>query len=72
VNAPDLSEFSPRSASGFFTQAVSVKLEDRGFDIRAYYSPPVVTGENNGEAGTVMVCHHGAGWVYHKFYSFVY
>ena len=61
MNAPDLSEFSPRSASGYFTQAVNVKLDDRGLDMRAYYSPPVMTGENNGEAGTVMVCHHGAG-----------
>ncbi|KIM29753.1 hypothetical protein M408DRAFT_304699 [Serendipita vermifera MAFF 305830] len=54
--------FSPISASGYFAQAVSVKLEDRGLDIRAYYSPPVLTGQASGEAGTVMVCHHGAGY----------
>jgi len=64
VDAPDLSEFSPLSASGYFTQAVSVQLEDRGLDIRAYYSPPAPTVESSGESGTVMVCHHGAGSVY--------
>ena len=61
MHAPDLSEYSPLSASGYFTQAVSVKLEDRGLDVRAYYSPPVLIGKNAGESGTVMICHHGAG-----------
>lgn len=63
VHGPDLSQFSPISASGYFVQAVNIKLEARGIDIRAYYSPPIVpAGKTIDEPTTVMVCHHGAGY----------
>ncbi|KAG8824397.1 Protein with carboxyl methyl esterase activity [Serendipita sp. 399] len=64
VDAPDLSEYSPISASGYFVQAMNVKLESRGIEIRAYYSPPVVQdpASSSDEPTTVMVCHHGAGY----------
>lgn len=64
LDAPDLSAFSPISASGYFSQAISVKLEARGIEVRAYYSPPVVKpGQDADEPTTVLVCHHGAGLV---------
>lgn len=62
VQGPDLSAFSPLSASGYFAQAISVKLESRGIEVRAYYSPPVLQdGKDIDGPATVMVCHHGAG-----------
>ncbi|KAG8824763.1 Protein with carboxyl methyl esterase activity [Serendipita sp. 400] len=62
VDAPDLSQYSPISASGYFVQAMNVKIESRGIDVRAYYSPPVVQDPAaSDEPTTVMVCHHGAG-----------
>ncbi|KAG9056014.1 Protein with carboxyl methyl esterase activity [Serendipita sp. 407] len=63
VDAPDLSQYSPISASGYFVQAMNVKIESRGIDVRAYYSPPVVQDPAaSDEPTTVMVCHHGAGY----------
>ncbi|KAF7773162.1 hypothetical protein Agabi119p4_5329 [Agaricus bisporus var. burnettii] len=49
-------EFAPLSASGFFKEAVQVKVPSRSLDVRVYYTPPKFTD------GTVMVCHHGAGY----------
>ncbi|KAG7087681.1 hypothetical protein E1B28_013629 [Marasmius oreades] len=48
--------FSPLSASSFFVEAVQVDVPSRHLDVRAYYTPPKFSG------GTVMVCHHGAGY----------
>ncbi|PIL32361.1 hypothetical protein GSI_05607 [Ganoderma sinense ZZ0214-1] len=53
--APDPS-LAPISASGFFDQAMQVTGPHLDLDIRAYYTPPKF------EDGTVMVCHHGAGY----------
>ncbi|KAF9264480.1 protein phosphatase methylesterase [Marasmius fiardii PR-910] len=49
-------EFSPLSASSFFVEAVQVEVRSRQLDVRAYYTPPKFND------GTVMVCHHGAGY----------
>ena len=47
---------SPISAAGFFDQAMQVSVPDSDLDFRVYYTPPKF------EDGTVMVCHHGAGY----------
>lgn len=49
-------KFSPISASGFFAEALQVAVETRNLDCRIYYTPPKF------KDGTVMVCHHGAGY----------
>ncbi|KAF8193448.1 Alpha/Beta hydrolase protein [Pholiota molesta] len=49
-------KFSPISASGFFAEALQVAIESRNLDCRIYYTPPKF------KDGTVMVCHHGAGY----------
>jgi len=48
--------FSPISASGFFEDALQVSIPSRNLDCRIYYTPPKVGN------GTVMICHHGAGY----------
>lgn len=48
--------FSPVSAAGFFDQASQVSVVASGLEYRVYYSPPKYAD------GTVIVCHHGAGW----------
>jgi len=52
-------ELTPLSASNYFAQATQIAVPDSGLDVRAYYTPPRVS--EGGDAGTVMVCHHGAG-----------
>lgn len=49
-------EFSPISASGFFETALQVAVPDRGIESRVYYTPPKTSD------GTVIICHHGAGY----------
>ncbi len=49
-------EFSPISASTFFVDAAQVEVPSRNLDCRVYYTPPKFAD------GTVMVCHHGAGY----------
>ncbi|PPQ83492.1 hypothetical protein CVT25_006982 [Psilocybe cyanescens] len=49
-------DFAPISASGFFQEALQVDIPDRKLDCRLYYTPPKF------KDGTVMVCHHGAGY----------
>lgn len=44
------------SAAGYFQQAVEVSVEASQLSFRVYYTPPTCTD------GTVMVCHHGAGY----------
>ena len=48
--------FSPISASGYFEEALQVSIPLRNLDCRVYYTAPKL---NN---GTVMICHHGAGY----------
>ncbi|KAF7424568.1 carboxyl methyl esterase activity protein [Pleurotus ostreatus] len=48
--------FAPISAEGLFDSAAQVQVEARGLDVRVYYTPPKFAD------GTVMVCHHGAGY----------
>lgn len=48
--------FTPISASGYFDQASQVSVADRDLDFRVYYTPPKFAD------GTVLVCHHGAGY----------
>ena len=52
-------ELAPLSASPYFAQATQIDVQAAGLDVRAYYTPPRVSA--GGDAGTVMVCHHGAG-----------
>ncbi|KAI0636307.1 protein phosphatase methylesterase [Trametes polyzona] len=48
--------FSPISASGYFEQAIQVAVGQSDLDVRVYYTPPKF------EDGTVIICHHGAGY----------
>ncbi|KAF8645856.1 hypothetical protein AX16_007514 [Volvariella volvacea WC 439] len=48
--------FAPISASGYFGEAAQVTVPSRNLDARVYYTPPKFAD------GTVMVCHHGAGY----------
>lgn len=48
--------FAPISAAPFFDSAAQVSLEHRALDCRVYYTPPKLAN------GTVMICHHGAGY----------
>ncbi|KAF8872590.1 Alpha/Beta hydrolase protein [Infundibulicybe gibba] len=48
--------YSPISASSFFADAAQVAIPGRGLDTRVYYTPPKFSD------GTVMICHHGAGY----------
>ncbi|CAK5269955.1 unnamed protein product [Mycena citricolor] len=53
---PPNPDFAPISASGFFSDALQVVVSARNLDVRVYYTPPDQAG------GTVLVCHHGAGY----------
>lgn len=57
-------DLSPLSASGHFAQAVQVALPTADLDIRVYLTPPIPSerDKSNGENGSVMVFHHGAGY----------
>ncbi|KAF8333909.1 Alpha/Beta hydrolase protein [Amanita rubescens] len=48
--------FSSISGSSFFDSASQVAVPSRGLDFRVYYTPPKYAD------GTVMICHHGAGY----------
>jgi protein phosphatase methylesterase 1 len=48
--------FSPISASGYLEEAFQVSIPLRNLDCRVYYTPPKLSN------GTVMICHHGAGY----------
>ncbi|EIM90705.1 protein phosphatase methylesterase [Stereum hirsutum FP-91666 SS1] len=52
-------ELTPLSAAEYFSQALQVAVPASKLDVRIYYTPPKVTAD---ETGTVMVCHHGAGF----------
>ena len=48
--------FSAISASGYFEEAFQVSIPLRNLDCRVYYTPPKLS------SGTIMICHHGAGY----------
>ncbi len=48
--------FAPISASGYLEDALQIAIPSRGLDCRAYYTSPKIKN------GTVMICHHGAGY----------
>ncbi|CAE7157511.1 unnamed protein product [Rhizoctonia solani] len=58
ARAAPTQDFSPISASGLLTQAAQVSVVESGLDFRVYYTPPTAIGPE----GTVLVCHHGAGY----------
>ena len=51
-----LDGYKPVSASGYFDQALEVNVLSAQLNFRVYYTPP------KGKGGTVLVCHHGAGY----------
>jgi len=51
-----LDGFKPISASGYFDQALEINVLSAQLNFRVYYTPPKAKG------GTVLVCHHGAGY----------
>ena len=51
-----LDSYKPVSASGYFDQALEVNVPSAQLDFRVYYTPP------KRKSGTVLVCHHGAGY----------
>ncbi|KAA1467211.1 protein phosphatase methylesterase [Dentipellis sp. KUC8613] len=53
--------FSPISASTYFADAVQVAVPASHLDMRVYYTPPRVPADDD-STGSVMVCHHGAGF----------
>lgn len=48
--------FAAISAQGYFEQATQISTPASGLDFRVYYTPPKFAD------GTVIVCHHGAGY----------
>ncbi|KAJ7107063.1 Alpha/Beta hydrolase protein [Mycena epipterygia] len=57
---PPNPDFAPISASAFFADALQVAVSTRALDVRVYYTAPKPK-LGDGE-GTVLVCHHGAGY----------
>lgn len=51
-----LDAYKPISASGYFGQALEINVPSAQLEFRVYYTPPKAKG------GTVLVCHHGAGY----------
>ncbi|KAJ7680043.1 Alpha/Beta hydrolase protein [Mycena rosella] len=49
-------DFAPISGADFFADALQVAVPARKLDCRVYYTPP------KSADGTVLVCHHGAGY----------
>lgn len=49
--------FAPISAAAFFAEALQSTVPASQLDFRVYYTAPKVKDG----AGTVMICHHGAG-----------
>lgn len=48
----------PISAASYFNEAIEVAVPSTQLAFRVYYTPPNLPGVK----GTVMVCHHGAGF----------
>jgi protein phosphatase methylesterase 1 len=52
-------EYAPISGAPYFSEAVQVNVPASKLDVRVYYTPPQTT---DGSPGSLMVCHHGAGF----------
>jgi protein phosphatase methylesterase 1 len=52
-------EYEPISGASYFSEAVQVNVPASKLDFRVYYTPPQTA---DGSPGSVMVCHHGAGF----------
>ena len=52
-------KYEPISGASYFSEAVQVNVPASDLDFRVYYTPPQTT---DGSPGSVMVCHHGAGF----------
>ncbi|KAI0302601.1 protein phosphatase methylesterase [Russula brevipes] len=52
-------EYAPISGAPYFSEAVQVNVPASKLDVRVYYTPPQTT---DGNPGSLMVCHHGAGF----------
>ena len=53
---------APLSASTHFAQAVQVSVPASDLDFRVYITPPAVSTDGNNRRGSIIVCHHGAGY----------
>lgn len=53
---PHLGGYKPISAAGYFDQALEVNVPSAQLNFRVYYTPPKAKG------GTILICHHGAGY----------
>ncbi|KAF7335417.1 Protein phosphatase methylesterase 1 [Mycena venus] len=53
---PPNPDFAPISGASYFSEALQVAVPARQLDCRVYYTPPKKAN------GTVLVCHHGAGY----------
>ncbi|KAI9446926.1 protein phosphatase methylesterase [Russula earlei] len=52
-------EYAPLSGASFFSEAVQVNVPASKLDVRVYYTPPQTADSS---PGSVMICHHGAGF----------
>lgn len=52
-------EYAPISGASYFSEAVQINVPESKLDFRVYYTPPQTMDDN---PGSVMVCHHGAGF----------
>jgi len=52
-------EYESISGASYFSEAVQVNVPASKLDFRVYYTPPQTTDNS---PGSVMVCHHGAGF----------
>jgi protein phosphatase methylesterase 1 len=53
---PHLDAYKPISASGYFEQALEINVPPAQLNFRVYYTQPKTND------GTILVCHHGAGY----------
>lgn len=51
-----LEAYRPISASDYFDQALEISVPSAQLNFRVYYTPP------KAQDGTIVVCHHGAGY----------
>lgn len=64
VGPSHLDAYKPMSASGYFEQALEINVPSAQLDFRVYYTQP------KAKDGTILVCHHGAGYSALSFASF--
>lgn len=60
--ASDFSAFAPLSAAEHFAQAFEVEVPSHDLLSRVYYTPPKLKAGADEGPGTVVACHHGAGY----------